>query len=290
MIWTTVSDDQLFVWWNGQLVFKRWIGTGSNAVFDLHHTFRFWDEDMEVGQPGTTRQEVMRIGNHKAVDEGVEVDESLNTVSRTNDEGFARLIKLYARPGDVIADPTFGNGVFWHRVDRTQYSVFATDLARDDVDLRSLPYADESLDVLICDPPYRYTPTKNVKQEDTPGHGKVDGLYNLQAARLTSTKAVLDLYFDGMKEGARVLRNGGFLIVKCQDTVQDGKNIWVHNVLMAKAEELGYACRDLLIVVPPAVLKTRWDKQRHLRKAHSYFLVFRKGGHFPFGIPSVCRR
>lgn len=47
VIWKTVSEDQLFVWWNGQLVFKRWLGTGSNAVFDLHHTFRFWDEDME---------------------------------------------------------------------------------------------------------------------------------------------------------------------------------------------------------------------------------------------------
>lgn len=227
---------------------------------------------------------------YKAVDEGVEVDDTLNTVCQTNDEGFARILKLYVQPGDTIADPTFGNGVFWQQVDRTQYIVLGTDLKADGVDLRSLPYADETLDVLVCDPPYRYTPERNTKQEDTPGHGKVDGLYNLQAAKLTNTQAVLDLYYDGMKEGKRVLRQGGFLVVKCQDTVQDGKNIWVHNLLMAKAEELGYACRDLLVVAPPSVLKTRWDRQRHLRKAHSYFLVFRKGGHFPFGMPSVCKR
>ncbi len=227
---------------------------------------------------------------YRPVDEGVEVNDWLNTVCETNDDGFARIINLYARPGDVIADPTFGNGVFWQKVDKGKYQTLLTDFKSDKVDLRCLPYADESLDMLACDPPYRYTPEKNSKQENTPGHGKVDELYNLQAAKLKNTQMVLDLYYEGMKEGLRVLKKGGFLIVKCQDTVQDGKNIWVHNLLMAKAEELGYACRDLVVVAPPSVLKTRWDRQRHLRKAHSYFLVFRKGGHFPFGMPSVCRR
>ena len=46
VIWKTVEDGQLFVWWNGQLVFKRHLGTGSNLVFDLHHTFRFLDKEM----------------------------------------------------------------------------------------------------------------------------------------------------------------------------------------------------------------------------------------------------
>lgn len=228
--------------------------------------------------------------NYKPVDYGVAVDDSLNTVCQTNDEGFARILRLYARPGDVIADPTYGNGVFWRQVDKGQYNVLATDLKESGVDLRALPYADESLDLLVIDPPYRYTPEKNVKQEDTPGHGKVDGLYNLQAAKLNNTQAVLELYYYGMQEGARTLKHGGFLVVKCQDTVQDGKNIWVHNLLMSKAEYLNFACRDLLIVAPPSVLKTRWNRQRHFRKAHSYFLIFRKGGHFPFGIPSVCKR
>jgi hypothetical protein len=227
---------------------------------------------------------------HRAVDLGVDTDDRLNTVCPTNSEGFARILRLYARPGDVIADPTFGNGVFWQDVNRSLYTVYATDLKRDGVDLRAMPYEAESLDVVVNDPPYRYTPDKNTKHEETPGHGKVDGLYNLQAAQLTNTQAVLELYYAGMAEAVRVLRPGGFLVVKCQDTVQDGKNIWVHNLLMDRAEKLGFACRDILVVTPPSVIKTRWDKQRHLRKAHSYFLVFRKGGHFPFGIPSVCKR
>src|ERR1019366_1660622 len=209
---------------------------------------------------------------YKQVDYGLDIDDSLNTICDSNDEGFARIVRLYVSPGDIIVDPTYGNGVFWKQVDKSKYKVLATDLKTDDVDMRSLPYENGSLDMVVNDPPYRYTPDKNTKHEDTPGHGKVDGLYNLQAAKLTNTQAVLDLYYESMKEAKRVLKDGGFLVVKCQDTVQDGKNIWVHDLLIRKADEMGYACRDLLIVTNKSPTKTRWDKQRHLRKAHSYFL------------------
>ncbi len=74
------------------------------------------------------------------------------------------------------------------------------------------------------------------------------------------------------------------------DPSQDGKNIWVHCKLVEAAEQLGFACRDLMVVAPKSVLRTRWPHQRHLRKGHSYFLILRKGGHFPFGIPSAARR
>lgn len=226
----------------------------------------------------------------ETVDHGVPKSDDLTTVCTSNEEGFERLLRLYARPGQTIVDPTYGNGRFWKNVDPSLYDAHLTDLSRDGVDLRALPHKDESVDVVVLDPPYRYTPAKNKKQEDSDGHGKVDGLYNLQAAKLTNTAQVIDLYVAGFREADRVLRQGGFLFVKCQDTVQDGKNIWVHSILTAEAEALGFACRDLLIVAPSSVLATRWKRQRHLRKGHSYFLVLRKGGHFPFGIPSVEAR
>lgn len=224
------------------------------------------------------------------VDEGVPVGPHLTTVSTSNEEAFARILHLYARPGQRVVDPTYGNGRFWRLADAGLYDARLTDLMRDGVDMRALPLADESVDFEVIDPPYRYTPAKNTKQEDTPGHGRVDGIYNLQQAGLKDTAAVLSLYGAGMREAFRVLRRGGFLVVKCQDTVQDGKNIWVHCILRDVAESIGFACRDMLVVTPRSVLKTRWSQQRHLRKAHSYFLVFRKGGHFPFGIPSTQPR
>jgi hypothetical protein len=224
------------------------------------------------------------------VDCGVEVASDLGTVACSNQEAFARLLRLYSRPGDTVVDPTYGRGVFWSAVDASDYNLLATDLAVDGVDLRALPYADSSADVVVLDPPYRYTPARNKRHEDTPGHGAVDTLYALQASGLTNTAAVLDLYRAGIAEASRVLRKGGFLFVKCQDTIQDGKQVWVHVALMQAAEAIGLACRDLAAVVTKSPTKTRWPRQRHLRKAHSYFLVFRKGGHFPFGMPSVCER
>lgn len=232
----------------------------------------------KVGQPTNT------------VDHGVPVDDALNTVCNSNEEGFARILRLYARPGQTVVDPMYGNGVFWKLVAPSAYRVLATDLRTHGVDARRLPYADASADLLVLDPPYRYTPVRNKKHEDTPGHGSVDGLYDLQAAGLTSTQKVVDFYLACFDEALRVLRRGGFLVVKCQDTVQDGKQVWVHRLLMDGAEARGMACRDLLVVAPASVTRTRWDRQRHLRKAHSYFLVFRKGGHFPLGMPPVCRR
>ena len=232
----------------------------------------------------------MPLVSEGPVDHGVPVDDSLTTVSRSNEEAFARLIRLYARRGQTVIDPTYGNGTFWKNVRWERYRVLATDLATDGVDLRRLPYEDNSADVVVLDPPYRYTPARNKKHEDTPGHGKVDGLYNLQASALRNTQEVIDLYQSGMREARRVLKMGGFLFVKCQDTVQDGKLVWVHCLLMSYADGLGLACRDILIVATASPTKTRWERQRHLRKAHSYFLVFRKGGHFPFGLPATQRR
>lgn len=226
----------------------------------------------------------------KEVDFGVPVDDSLNTVCYSNDEGFARIIKLYARDGDTIVDPTYGNGVFWKQIDKSKYNVLATDLKTDNINLIDLPYKNDSIDLIVIDIPYRYFPVKSKKQDDIEGHGKVSDLYNLKDSSLKNNQAVLNLYHKGMIEAKRILKKGGFLVIKCQDTVQDGKNIWNHTILMQEAEKLDFACRDLLIIVTKSPTKTRWDKQRHLRKAHSYFLVFRKNGHFPFGIPSVCEK
>ena len=223
------------------------------------------------------------------VDFGVHTDDGLTTVCHSNDEAFAKIVRLYARTGQTLVDPTFGNGTFWKRIDCRLYQTLFSDL-KDGTDLRSLPYPSDSADLLVLDPPYRYTPAKNVRHEDTPGHGRVDGLYNLQASRLTRTQDVLELYGAGMIEAVRVLRRGGFLVVKCQDTAQDGKNIWAHCLLITKAETLGISCRDIVIVTTASPTKTRREKRRHFRKAHSYFLIFRKGGHFPFGMPSVQKR
>lgn len=224
----------------------------------------------------------------RQIDHGVEVDLSLNTATDSNEEAVRRIVELYTRPGAVVCDPTFGRGAFWKLVNTDAYLMLCSDL-KDGVDLRALPYAEDSVDLFVLDPPYRYTPAANQPHGSNGPHGEVAGLYGLASAP-TRTQGVIELYREGMREAHRVLRDGGVLTVKCQDTVQDGRQIWVHTRLMQTGEDLGFAVRDLVVVTPSSVTRSRWARQRHLRKAHSYFLVFRKGGHFPFGIKSHERR
>jgi len=224
------------------------------------------------------------------VDYGVPTEIGGTTVATTNEEAFARVLGLYARPGQVIVDPTFGHGRFWRNVDRSLFDLRATDLGTGGPDLRQLPYADETVDLVVLDPPYRYTPRTHRPHEADGNHGQVDGLYNLRAADLRTVADVEALYVAGFVEAKRVLRRGGFLIVKCQDQIESSIPRWSHLNLMREGEALGFACRDLLVVTPACVLKSRWAIVRSLRKAHSYFLVLRKGGHFPFGAPALQPR
>lgn len=210
-----------------------------------------------------------------SVDEGVRLPTRLGSSFSSNPSAISALASLYLRPGQTVIDPTYGKGVFWKEVDTDLYDCRFTDLAGDGVDFRDLPYEDESADWVVLDPPYRYNPRTATHPEGLDGNYRVgDAPKNIQG--------VIDLYLDGAREAHRVLRVGGFLVVKCQDTIQDGKQVWVHSLLSEAIEDMGFALKDLAVVVGQPK-RVRWPVQKHLDKTHSYFLVFRKGGLWPFG-------
>jgi hypothetical protein len=50
--------------------------------------------------------------------------------------------------GSIVADVTWGKGVFWKNVPEGLYDVRATDIATG-VDCRALPYTDSSMDCVV---------------------------------------------------------------------------------------------------------------------------------------------
>lgn len=193
----------------------------------------------------------------------------------TNDEVFPHVLALHVPKGSLVADVTYGQGVFWKRVNKTDYDLRATDLAMG-VDCRLLPYGDGVIDCVVFDPPYMHTPGGTAHQN----HQNYEQYYNNNRTSNPSRKyheAVLDLYFDGSREAFRVLKPGGVLIVKCQDEVCANKQRLTHVEIINELSESGFVIDDLFVVVrnnKPGV--SRVLRQVHARKNHSYFLVFRK--------------
>ena len=225
----------------------------------------------------------------RLVDEGRHNENGVGHISWAFDNPtmFARIIDLYARPGMVIADVTYDKGVFWRAIDTSLYETRFTDLTMG-VDVRNLPYDSDSIDMVVFDPPYRYMAAK------TRGGGLQmlnNNDYNLSSLSTgTRMKDVLNLYQEGIEESARVLRRGGFLVVKCQDSSGEGTQFWTHTLIMGYLQHVGCEVVDLAVVVNSSPPPTRWKIQRSFKKGHSYFIVARKGGQHAFGYRSVQSR
>ncbi len=194
-----------------------------------------------------------------------------------NDYAFPRILKLYVKPGSIVADVTYGKGVFWRHVPPGEYDLRATDIQQG-VDCRNLPYAEEEIDCVVLDPPYMHSPGGTAH-----GDSPFEKYYrNNGCGNQTESKyheAVLHLYRDAGKEAFRVLRTRGVLIVKCQDEVCSNRQRFTHMEIMRTYRKIGFVAEDLFVIVRnnrPGV--SRIVKQVHARKLHSYFLVFWKKG------------
>jgi hypothetical protein len=192
-----------------------------------------------------------------------------------NDEVLPQILSLYVAPGSVVADVTYGRGVFWKQVPAGRYRLHPTDLTTG-TDCRALPYEDGSIDCVVFDPPYMHTPggTAHVN------HQNYETYYRNNQPAPSGAKyheAVLELYFAGAKEAHRVLRGEGIYIVKCADEVCANQQRLTHVEVVNELAGYGFVIEDLFVVVrrnKPGM--SRVVKQVHARKNHSYFLVFRK--------------
>lgn len=200
----------------------------------------------------------------------------VSAYAQGNDQVFPRVLGLYVKPGSVVADVTFGKGVFWRRIPPDAYDLRASDI-RDGVDCRDLPYQDSEIDCGVLDPPYMHSPGGTAHE----GHRPFESHYrNNATGNRTGSKyheAVLDLYLGAGQEAHRVLRDRGVLIVKCQDEVCANRQRFTHVEIVTAYESMGFVAEDLFVVVRnnrPGV--SRVIRQVHARKNHSYFLVFWK--------------
>lgn len=222
-------------------------------------------------------------------------DLTLSAYVSGNAEVFPAILRLHVPKGATVADVTFGKGTFWKKVPASEYTLLASDITakpkagefpftkiRGGVDLRNLPYDDESLDAVVIDPPYMEGLYR--KASDHLAGGGTHGAFREAYSNGQETKggpkwhdAVTDMYVRGGAEAYRVLRPEGTLIVKCQDEVSANLQRLTHVEIISAYEDMGFYTKDLFILVRPnRPGVSRVKKQVHARKNHSYFLVFKK--------------
>lgn len=171
--------------------------------------------------------------------------------------------RLYFNVGDRIADVTYGKGAFWREIDHALYNFSFSDLKLNNIDFRNLPYDDEVFDHTVIDPPYAriqllqgmvdcYKTTRHVKHTD-----------------------IIELYESGLKELKRVTKPGGFILCKCQDEIEGGRQKYSHIEIFNIANELGLYAKDLFVLKNTRNPKHNYP-QKHARKNHSYLWVFQK--------------
>lgn len=203
---------------------------------------------------------------------------------RNNEDIFPLILSLYVPLGSEIADVTYGKGVFWKKVNTSDYRLHCSDI-KTGVDCRNLPYENESMDCVVLDPPYMEGFYRR-KFDHLAGHGAFssfreaysDGSVSPQSGQSPKYHdAVLAMYYSAGQEALRVLKNKGVLIVKCQDEVSANRQRLTHVEIINEYARRGFLVEDLFVMIRnnrPNV--STLIKQIHARKNHSYFLVFRK--------------
>lgn len=203
-----------------------------------------------------------------------------------NAEVFPQVLAIHVPKGSIVADLTYGKGVFWRKVPAEDYKLLPSDLKLGQC-WRTLPYVDGSVDAVVFDPPYMeglYRKTKDALAGSGTHSAFQDAYSNGSVQSGTATRkyhdAVLEAYLSVIPEVRRVLCPSGRFIVKCQDEVSANRQKLTHVELIWAYEAQGFYCKDLFVVVRRnAPVVSRLIKQEHARKNHSYFLVFERQDH-----------
>lgn len=195
----------------------------------------------------------------------------------TNGHLVADCFRLgYLTDADTVIDPTYGRGNWW--TIRRPAALTASDInpkkspTGSAVDFTALPWPADTFDAAAFDPPYK--PSSGAKT-GLVTFADAYGLDTLPGGR--RSEPVQQLINDGLSEVARVVRPGGFILVKCMDYI-NARALWPGTFYTTDhGLNIGLRLHDRLEHVgDPGPASSTWKQQDHARRNASTLLVFRK--------------
>lgn len=201
----------------------------------------------------------------------------VKSVYGSNYETIKNIMELY-KIEKFDLDCTYSKGNFWKDLPSPTYKTDLYPINDTVIEANSenLPFENNSMKNIMWDPPFVIVGSGNGHRNNREGSSII-------AKRFEGYGTYDDLktnYYGTLKEMYRLLDSGGFLVMKCQDTVSGGKQYFSHVMVMNMAYRLGFYPRDLFVLTSNVRVNafngTKWTKQHHARKYHSYFWVFEK--------------
>ena len=196
-------------------------------------------------------------------------DDRLYTIETgTSARAIARLMTVLFPDARTVLDTTFGSGAFWKGTG-LPVTVTGMDInperARDVcADFTRLPFADDSFDVVVFDPPY-HTDVGHAKASET--HKRYGSFATIDELRPAVER--------GTAEAWRVARLGA--IVKVQDYIHASRavwmSLWVHGAIPVEPYDVLHVQRACGKIRSP-----RWTRQLSVWRNHATYWVYRKGG------------
>lgn len=202
------------------------------------------------------------------------MSEIIKSVSCDQAEIIRNILHLYA-PNGIDCDPTYSIGKFYDHTG-VQKPIYRFDINPQlpdvvQADARNLPLRDESINCVMFDPPF--LATKGPSLTTSNSSNKINKRFGVYP----DEPSLHGFYKDALIELYRVLKPNGILIFKCQDKVSSGKQYLSHVYIINQAVLSGFYPEDLFILIAKNRIIANWQKkQKHARKFHCYFIVFRK--------------
>lgn len=189
------------------------------------------------------------------------------------------LLAVHAMPNPIILDATYNRGVMWKGTGVEPHKKLDLDPQTEDTDrgdFMSMPYDDESFDVVAFDPPH--LPTHAASPGSSGIERKQYGI--TEQGEWRSGDNIAPGFVPFLVEAKRVLHPNGIVIAKIADLVHNHRYQWQHVEFVKDAELVGLTPCDMVVKADPCasnLKSSKWHNVRHFRRAHAFWIVVRKG-------------
>lgn len=191
----------------------------------------------------------------------------IRSVANNQNDILHNILTLYIKDNTFECDLTFSTGVFYQRLKQPKYKFDKFPLFDDVMPLeRAYSLSNGIMNSVVFDLPFTVRPASDKAL-----------MVDKRFTAFHSIEELIDTNREMLRLSYHLLKKGGYLVVKTQDTNYTGRQIWTSFMIQQFASEIGFSLEDVFILLANhAIVGKTLIQQRHARKYHSYFMVFRK--------------